>query len=60
MGELMEAQHTVNIANVFADSVVIMNVFLVHNYCYYYMLCTGMLFFIEISFSITLFNVSYP
>lgn len=51
----------VNIANVFADSVVILNAILVHNYCYYYMLFTGMLFFfIEISFSITLFNVSYP
>lgn len=35
----------VNIANVFADSVVNMNVILVHNYCYYYMPCTGMLFF---------------
>lgn len=50
----------VNIVNVFADSVVILNAILVHNYCYYYMLFTGMLFFIEISFSITLFNVSYP
>lgn len=50
----------VNIANVFADSVVIMNAILVHNYCYYYMLCTNVIFFIEISFPITLFNVSYP